>query len=396
VLLIVSITYLLLVVFCPFFLWRSFFVVAREVIRSRDVTLNQKRGMVWHLCKELIYAPFFTVLWHIDDILFFRFARQNLAKPVFIMSQPRSGTTFLLRTLSLDTSTFFSLTHLGWRFPFIALWKILDIFGLRKLVERINYWPNTELGRLASKIHEHRLGSVEEHGIFFEERMYHHYFTFRRFPFIKVLQRVTNVETLSERERRKILRTFRKVVQKVAYYRGAGRVWLTKENESIDLYKLLHGEFNDAYFVAIVRPPDEFVSSYVTMSDICTKAKHGVDPHRIASWDKENIEFRKDECLKLIGFCKELEQHNAISYLTFELFTKEILRTVERIYAAIGVPLSSDYARLLADIQAKQDRRDSGYVNAPHSVEGFAFFDAFVANIGASASERGLAAQRTL
>lgn len=234
---ITSIAYIFLVAGCPFFLWRSFFIVAREVIRSHEVALNQKCSLIWHLCKELIYAPFFTVLWYIDELLFPHFAEQELARPVFIMSQPRSGTTFLLRTLSLDANTFFSLTHLEWRFPFIALWKILDILGLRKRLERINYWPNTELGRFAAKIHEHRLGSVEEHGIFFEERMYHHYFTFRRFPFIEVLRRVVEVKTLTTREKRKLLRTFRKTVQKTSYYRGAGRIWLTKENESVDLYK---------------------------------------------------------------------------------------------------------------------------------------------------------------
>ncbi|MGF6413363.1 hypothetical protein OKW37_005098 [Paraburkholderia sp. MM5482-R2] len=392
----VLISYFFLVTCCPFFLWRSFLVVAREVIRSREVTLNQKRSMVWHLCKELIYAPFFTVLWYLDEILFSRFTQQKLARPVFIMSQPRSGTTFLLRTLSLDANTFFSLTHLEWRFPFITLWKILDILGLRKCVEGISYWPNTELGRLAAKIHEHQLGSVEEHGIFFEERMYHHYFTFRRFPFIEVLKRVMEVQMLSAREKRKLLLTFRKTVQKTAYYRGGGRTWLTKENESVDLYKLLHDEFNDANFVAIVRPPEEFVSSYVTMSDICTKAKHGVDPQLIADWDKENMKFRKEECLKLIEFCGELERSNAITYLTFDQFTTEIQHTVERIYAAIGVPLSSDYARLLADMQAEQDRRDSGYVNAPRSVDGFEAFGAFVARIGAGAPEHGLATQHNL
>jgi hypothetical protein len=105
------------------------------------------------------------------------------------------------------------------------------------------------------------------------------------------------------------------------------------------------------------------------------------------------MEFRKEQCLKLIGFCGELERVNAITYLTFEQFTTEIQPTVERIYAAIGVPLSDGYARLLADMQAEQDRRDSGYVNAPRSVEGFEAFGAFVARIGAVAPEHGLMPQ---
>lgn len=108
------------------------------------------------------------------------------------------------------------------------------------------------------------------------------------------------------------------------------------------------------------------------------------------------MEFRKKECLKLIEFCGELERSNAITYLTFEQFTTEIQHTVERVYAAIGVPLSSDYARLLADMQAEQDGCVSGYVNAPRSVDGFEAFGAFVARIGAGAPKHSLATQHNL
>lgn len=370
--------YLVLLAFSPFILWRSFFAVMRAVTFSMALSFKQKLRLAWHLIKELVYAPALTLLWIIDDLIFsaYRFAQLN--NPVFIVSQPRSGTTFLLRTLSQDSDTFFSLKHLEWRFPFIALWKLIDFFGLRYFVESIDYWPDTELGRLASKIHHHKLGSVEEHGIFFEERMYHHYFTFRRFPLPEVLRRVTDIKDLTKRERKKLVRTFKKVVQKVAYYRGAGRIWLTKENESVDLYRILRDEFPSAHFLTILREPKDFVSSYITMSQTCTMAKHGIDPQGIEDWREVNMQFRLDECEKLIAFSRELEKGRAITYTTFLQFTTEIKKTVERIYTDIGASLSGKYTQILTEMQTKQDGRESGYINPPCRVDGFEMFERFV------------------
>src|SRR5208282_4775004 len=216
-------------VLSPFVLWRSFFLILKRILVTRDLGTRSKLKLLLHLTKELLYLPLLTLLWFIDELWFHAFRTTEVKSPIFIMSQPRSGTTFLLRTLSLDSQTFFSLKHLEWRLPFIVLWKALDRLGLRERVEKINYWRNTEPGRLASKLHFHELGSFEEHGIFFEERMYHHYFTFRRFPLPEILARVTDIENLSNGEKRKLVRTFKKVVQKASYYRGAGRIWLTKE-----------------------------------------------------------------------------------------------------------------------------------------------------------------------
>jgi hypothetical protein len=365
-------------VFSPFLLWKSFFVVARCVVFSPEISGAQRWSLVRHLAKEMLAAPFFTILWSIDNLLYPQYRRVALRRPIFIMSQPRSGTTFLLRTLSLDEDNFFSLKHLEWRFPFIAVWRLIDRLGLRHRIEGIDYWPNTELGRFASKIHNHQLGSVEEHGIFFEERMYHHYFTFRRFPFPEVLERVRNITALSEREKRKLVRTFRQVVQKVALYRGEGRTWLTKENESVDLYRLLKSEFSDAHFIIIVREPTDFISSYVTMSHTCTIAKHGVDPHKISGWKAANMSFRIAECEKLISYSTDLAKTARVTFITFRDFTTHIKKTVERIYADLRTPLSHAFASRLMEMQVQQDQRDAGYVNAPHLVEGLENFDRFV------------------
>jgi hypothetical protein len=328
-----------------------------------------------------LYLPFLTALWWIDELVWSGFRETDVSNAIFIMSQPRSGTTFLLRTLAADDRFFFSLKHLEWRLPFIGFWKIIDALGQRGRFERINYWPNTELGRLASKLHFHELGSVEEHGIFFEERMYHHYFTFRRFPLPNVLERVSCIDTLTPSEKRKLVGTFSKVVQKVAYYRGSGRIWLTKENESVELYRLLREVFPRARFLVITREPNAFLGSYITMSHTCTVAKHDIDPTAISGWHAANLEFRRRQCEKQIAFCRELEVLGAVTYVSFDEFTADIFGTVCRIYEQLGMTMSREYSNYLSEIQRKQVARESGYRNAPCDTVGFEEFSKFIERV---------------
>jgi hypothetical protein len=287
----------------------------------------------------------------------------------------------LLRTLSVDERTFFSLKHLEWRLPSVVLWRCIDALGLRARLERIDYWPDTELGRLASRIHFHQLGSVEEHGIFFEERMYHHYFTFRRFPFPAVLRRVTDIEGLSARERRKLVETFRKVVAKAMHHRGGGRIWLTKENESVELYRLLRHAFEQPRFLVIAREPAGFVRSYVTMSNTCTTAKHGVDPNVVPGWHEANMAFRRNQCALQAALCRELEAEGAVAYVGFTEFTADLCGTVERIYAELGIPLGDAYRARLRQMQRDQDERDPGYANPHCDTTGFEAFADFVRRV---------------
>jgi omega-hydroxy-beta-dihydromenaquinone-9 sulfotransferase len=378
----VLITYAL----CPFLIWRSFLNISKNVILSRDLDFPVRSKLLWHLAKELLVLPLLTWAWWLDELFCPRFRRTALRNPVFIMSQPRSGTTLMLRTLSVDEDSFFSLKHLEWRYPFLVFWKAIDGLGLRRHIESCSYWPDTELGRLASQIHFHQLGSVEEHGIFFEERMYHHYFSFRRFPLPDVLRRVTDINGLTDGERKKLIRTFTKVVQKVACYRGNGRIWLTKENESVDLYRLLHRAFPAARFLVITREPSAFVSSYITMSNTCTTAKHGIDANTIPGWFEANLAFRREQCEKQAAFCRELDADGAITYVGFAQFTTDMSGSIKRIYHDLGIAMSAGYAAYLRGLQRQQDHRVPGYTNPLCDTAGFETFSAFVRRVSSPAA----------
>ena len=362
----------------PFPRWPSFFLVLREVLRTREATLLQKFSMLSYLVRDVLLLPVFASFWLTDEIVFARYRNVSIREPVFIMSQPRSGTTFLLRTLSQDRDTFLSVKHLEWRYPFICFWKLVDLVGLRTWLENRSYWPNTELGRKCGKIHHHVLGVYEEFGIFLEERFYQHYFVFRRFPFPKVLTQVTDYGSLSPKARQAIVDTFVKVVKKVYYYRGNAEIFLAKENEAVDFYRILADAFPDARFVFIVREPSEVLNSYHTMSLTCTEVKHGVNPESITGWYDANIAFRRDQCRKFVNFYSDIRACRKTVLVSFLHFTTEVLHTTQRIYRELGLQIRPEYLAVLENLQRTQRTRDPGYSNSSCDTSGFEFFAEFV------------------
>lgn len=386
-LLITILLFLISSILLPFPNWKSFYIVFMATLSSDDIGLQQRASMLIYLLKELVFLPVWAFFWLIDELFFAQYHNCKIEGPVFIFSQPRSGTTFLLRTLAEDEDMFFSVKHLEWRYPYISFWKLLDLLNLRSWLEKKSYWPNNKLGRLCNKIHFHVLGNHEEFGIFLEERFYHHYFVFRRFPFDPVMQRISNFETLTKKEKEIMINTFVRVVRKVSYHRGGNQKFVTKENESVEFCRALIEKFADAKVLFIVREPGKILDSYNQMSVTCTTVKHGVDPRKINSWHERNIEFRKSEFEKYVAFVNDLCDRGVAVIIPFQKFTTEVLETTRKIYEYLGLPIGVQFHETLKKLQRDQDQRQKGYVNPPCQEKGFDFFEKFVKQVN---QERGI------
>lgn len=182
------ITYLLTAILAPFPYWPTYRLLWRSVLRSvhQNIPWQTKRRQSLFLIRYALTAPLYTLLWFLDELLFPAY-RQAPVHPVFIIGQPRSGTTLLHRTLAADDRTFFAIRHIEWRYPFLIVQKILNATGFAQRLLQLNYWPDTEIGRQAARMHPNTLADWEEDGIFFEERFLHHFFLFLRFPYPEIL-----------------------------------------------------------------------------------------------------------------------------------------------------------------------------------------------------------------
>jgi hypothetical protein len=383
ILVILSLTiaaYALSALILPFPNWTSFNIAFWAVAKAPNITLRQRASMFAYLLREIFMLPVWATFWIMDDLLFSQYRNEDIPEPIFIVSQPRSGTTFLLRTLSEDRDTFLSVKHLEWRYPYISFWKLIDLLGLRMWLETRSYWPDTELGRTCRKIHYHVLGNYEEFGIFLEERFFHHYFVFRRFPFNSVLERVSQFDSLSDRAKDQMVTTFLRVVRKVYFYRGNGEIFLAKENENVEFCRAVIERLSDARVLMICREPQPMLDSYFTMSVTCTEVKHGVDPTNRIGWQKINTDFRREQCQKFVNFWHNIQQRKKAVLVSFRDYTTDVRGATQRIYQQFGLSIQHDFHTYLEEAQKAQSRRNKGYANFSCSEPGFEFYSDFVSH----------------
>ncbi len=359
--------------------WGSYWCVFRATCRDKQLPKRVKLRLLTYLLRDLILSPLRCILWLLDEIIFGRqLNRVSLTDPVFIVSQPRSGSTFLHRLLAGDVGVFFAVTYLEWRWPYVCIWYLLDHLGLRNWINSWSYWPNKNTtGFLASKMHPHLYGDYEEYGIFLEEKFYHHYFVFRRFPFIPLLDKVAHFDTLNSRDQERLLGVFERVIRKVAYYRGEDRIWLTKENESVSFYRALLEIFPRATLIFLVRDYKDMLASYITLSRESTLAKIGVDKSLASKWHKANLKFRWRECTEFVAFYNKLQEGGRAVLLNYNNLTSNVFEDTLRLYQYLQIDMSEERARCLLDLTVTQRMRTRDYTVSNLSSEDVAGFDEF-------------------
>lgn len=332
------------------------------------------------------YAPLWTIFWYLDEILYPDYRRRDI-QPVFIIGQPRCGTTFLHRTLASDDYSFFAIRHIEWRYPFISLQKLIKVFGLDMALRNVNYWPKTEAGQLAAKMHPNTLADWEEEGIFFEEKFLHHFFIFLRFPYPELLPYVDSFPELPDQVQQKMLSVYQKVLQKVQYLRGQQpRIYLSKEVTSHKRIPALLKLFPSARFVVIVRPAQDFMASLLALVRMSTISKTGVDPGLSEEWRAAFMRRMRDDSLRLVNICMEVIPAGKLVRVSANDFTTNPDAAVHSIYRALGLTVCDEFAVYLSQVKKHQKTRERGYDYDDVVLDGFDDYDAFVKDIAMSSN----------
>lgn len=375
--------YLIAFLTSPFPYWPTYRLLWKAVLTTRDksITTAARGQQIAFLIRHATLLPLWTAFWYLDDLLFPGYRAQRI-KPLFIVGQPRSGTTLMHRTLAADEETFFAVRHIEWRFPFITVQKLMQYSGISDRLAAKNYWPNTPEGRLASKMHPNNLADWEEDGIFFEERIVHHFFLFLRFPYPQILASLDDFEGLPLAAQRRILGVHNKVLQKVMYLRNKQEaLYLSKEVTSHNKIPELMRLYPDARFLIILRPSPLFMGSLLELVRISTQAKTGIDPTTIPSWMDAFVDRMRRDSLRLVSLCRSAIPHERQVRISSERFTRDVPGVVAHIYASLAIPLRPRFATHLNDLQAKQHNRDRGYCYDESGVGGFEEYDQFVADV---------------
>lgn len=367
-------------IYSPFPYWPTYFRLWRSVLFSSSLQLpfSTRIRQAALLVRYAALTPFWSILWYLDELLFPNYRKQEI-NPIFIIGQPRSGTTLLHRTLANDQATFFAVRHIEWRFPFITVQKLIAGLNLTSYFNNLSYWPSNAVGKAAAQMHPNHLSDWEEDGIFYEERFLHHFFVFLRFPYPELLSQLDGFLNLPQRVQKKMLQKHHQVIQKVKYLRGNSNLqFLSKEVTSHNKIPSLLEQYSSARYIVITRPSREFMNSLMLLVRASTESKTGIDPKLIPGWEDLILKRMVADSRLLVQLCTKKIQESQQIRINYQVLNEKPLETVSYLYAKLKLQIPPELRNYLLQLHEQQKNRSHDYKYDAVRWPGFEDFDVFV------------------
>ena len=273
------------------------------------------------LLRVLFLFPVETLLWYLDRLLFPGYLRQPVERPLFLLGQPRSGTTRLEEILSEDGEHFVALRLIEMRMPYLTVQYVFDAAvwldkhvlrgALKWIVFDVLHWncpydhkgPRHDMRRLQYELHD-------EDDIIFLFHQMHHFQLCGILPDPDFVRHFLRFQDLAPYKRRRVMNFHRQCVQKVLYRRGQGKTyfakWVAGWNGQLDEARVV---YPDAQFIVIVRDPLLTVPSWFKLQSLLSIDMSGEDimarPHLRKVFKEENIKWFHKE----IEFCRTVPDH---------------------------------------------------------------------------------------
>ena len=245
--------------------YRSFFASKNTPARltRKRIILLALFYLVWPIGSLIHWFCFF-----LDDIFFPAYKNQPIEKPLFILGNLRSGSTFLHRLLSRDSETFTSLTTWDiYLTPSVTQKKITQFFA------RIDNKLGGHLHRALHAFDRATLGKIKIHQISFfqpeeDENIHLHiwdgFFVTFLFPFMDEFPNYQHFdEALSPEHKRRIMTFYRSMIQRHMY--ATGKKYYVAKNPAFSAkIETLAEFFPEARIIYLARNPLDMLPSTVS------------------------------------------------------------------------------------------------------------------------------------
>lgn len=298
----------------------------------------------------LLYPLFLLGTWIgmlADEVFFRRYRRQVVSAPVFILGNFRSGTTFLHRLLAGDKD----------RFATMCLWEILFAPSVCarccwQAAARFHQWVGAPLAGLIDGVEKRWEAENLTHKVSLFEPEEDDYLMLHVFSSLTVgLSAGLPAQArpyawfdhaLTQRERRLLMKFYRRCLQRFLTARGGGRSYLAKAPALTPKIRSLAEEFPDAKFLVIVRNPREVLPSVSSMMRATWRVLGVPEPSRPLR------EFLHEMAEHWYGYPRDLGlEGDRIINVRYEDLVADPQATVEAIYGKLGFPMSEAYRALL-------------------------------------------------
>jgi omega-hydroxy-beta-dihydromenaquinone-9 sulfotransferase len=287
----------------------------------------------------------------LDYVFFPLFRRQPVKKPVFIIGNFRTGSTLLFRIMARDTRNFTSFKtweiyvapSLSQR-KFIRGVLLLDSLLGRPIRRFLAFFDKKQL----SSFRLHKVGlreSEEEEGIllYIWNSFWIRYF----FPLPDQFAPYDYFDSLMPGpKRRRIMRFYRRMVQRHLYAHDHGKSLLSKNPCFTPKVQSLLETFPDARFIYLVRDPAETCTSKISwFSFLFNSFNSPLEHYPLKS---ETIEMMKLWYTYPVEVLKTLPKNQAL-ILNYDDFVKNPETMIKFIYKKFNLPVTADFDQILAE-----------------------------------------------
>ena len=296
----------------------------------------------------LIWQVFHWVGFAVDEVLFRGYRRIDVRRPLFVLGPPRTGTTHLHRVLAADErTTTFSTWECLFGLSITGRYVCLGLARLDRLLGR-------PVGRLASWLGGRMLGSmddVHEFGISEPEEDFlclmpvaSCFILIVAFPAAPWLWSTARLDRdVGERERRALLRFYRRAIQRHLYVFGRHKQYLSKNPSSSGMAQSLLEEFPDARIVACSRDPVATVPSQLS----------SLEPSLRLLGFKGVTTALRDSLVDLLEFYYEhlndvqRRYPERMASINNDELRNDLANGIARVYAEIGLDIDDAFAERL-------------------------------------------------
>jgi hypothetical protein len=331
--------------------------------RGEQYRLTPKRFLILTIWLILyIPAQFINRLCFVlDDLLFPQYRRQEVRTPIFIVGNPRSGTTFLHRLMYKDTQSFTAFTV--WELvlaPSIVQRKIIWAFvKMGKLIgvsfRRVASSINRQLEhRSRNSAHKIKINDAEED----EHILIHSWSTESLWPLYpfrdEMLPYFFFDRDIPKPKQQKIMRFYKSMLQRHLYAHGGNKILLSKNPSFTAKLAALLETFPDAHFINIVRTPLEVMPS---MLDYMSSGwKIFCDPLEPYPYKEEFFKVMNFYYLYPFRFFQNKD--NLCKTVKYEYLVKHPDEIVEELYTWLELDYSEKFKEIVAcETQAAQQYR---------------------------------------
>jgi hypothetical protein len=331
--------------------WRRMLRLARGEQNPR----NRRKLLFSLLVVVPLVASLDAVCFALDPILFPSLRRTRVVGPIFILGHARSGTTLLHRLMSQDAE----------RFSVFRLYELFLPSLLQKRVVRAlgaldRRWLGGAIERRVRAWDERRFGKTREvHAMsLFEPEEDDGVLTYScasgswivRLPYMGELD-FYHVDEWPERKRRRHMRFYAECVRRQLCLNGAHKTHLSKNPIFAGRAESLLETFPDARIVVPFRHPYETLPSLLQLMRLAWKMRRWSDAemeHSLRVLAEQSFHTYRHP-LEVLARHPQTPQ----AIVDYRELVAEPKKVVERVYAELGLEMTSQYEARLAAAQQR-------------------------------------------